>query len=774
MKYPAAMSRGLLVAALASLSLLACSRPSGLFSEANARAHVGMLAGTIGSRAVGTAANARAREYIVDQLRLAGFEVRVQEADARRPELGTTARVANIIATLPGTRREAIGVIAHYDSRPDAPGATDDGLGVAVALEAARVVAARERRQWSVMVILTDGEEAGLMGAAALVTDRDVMSRLSAYLQVESIGSDGPALLFETGPGNRWLVDPWARHAPHPRGGSFAVEIYKHLPNDTDFSILRRDEIPGLNFAPVGDSYAYHTARDTPERLAPGTIRDTGENVVSILAALDATDITQRSPDAGTYFDVAGSTGLVYGAGLGRLLAIAAIVFGVVAWVRVTATAVRMAGLLRWLLTAVWSAVGVLAAFGAMTLATWGLRESREVYHPWYARPERLSLLLVVVGALSAWTISRAGRWLPERAHGWRHPLVVWSLALPIWIALAMAGFFLAPSAAYLWGLPLLAAGVLFTVAPPRSEWAVRTASLLVLAVAAILWLRDTAILLQFLVATLGRLPIITPVFVFAALLTLSGLMLAPPLIGTLAATRRLLRPSVFTAVALVCLAVSAAAAYRAPAYTVDAPLRRILRVLQTSDGPATWEVGSNEPGLDLAPGAPAGWLPVSTASTPGGITWGRLASPFVFRTTSGSLGEAPARITQASVQAVEGGLELLVSVVPREPGLTVSFVLPPGVVPSRHNLPGLERSGAWSARYVAVPPDGILFRAAFATSDPARIGQPLVLVTSSRLPGGDGWQSLPPWLPQEHAVWTATATWALRTSIILPVPPLR
>src|SRR3954471_4243404 len=100
------MRRSLLIAA-ALAAAVACSRPSGVFSEANARAHVGMLAGTIGSRAVGTPANARAREYIVDQLRLAGFEVRVQEADARRPELGTTARVANIIATLPGSRREA-------------------------------------------------------------------------------------------------------------------------------------------------------------------------------------------------------------------------------------------------------------------------------------------------------------------------------------------------------------------------------------------------------------------------------------------------------------------------------------------------------------------------------------------------------------------------------------------------------------------------------------------------------------------------------------------
>ncbi len=131
-------------------------------------------------------------------------------------------------------------------------------------------------RQWSLLVLLTDGEEAGLMGAAALMTDREVTRRLTAYLQVESIGSDGPALLFETGPANRWLVSAWARRAPHPRGGSFALEIYKRLPNDTDFSIIKRQDIPGLNFAPVGDSYAYHTARDTPDRLSLRTIRDTG------------------------------------------------------------------------------------------------------------------------------------------------------------------------------------------------------------------------------------------------------------------------------------------------------------------------------------------------------------------------------------------------------------------------------------------------------------------------------------------------------------------
>ena len=254
-----------------------------------------MLAGTIGSRPVGSPANARAREYVVDQLKQIGFQVRVQETDARRHELGRTARVSNIIGILPGEQPDALGIVSHYDSSPDAPGATDDALGVAVTLEAARVLASAGRPRWTLLALITDAEEAGLMGAAALVTDREVTSRLRAYINLESIGSSGTSMLFETGPGNAWLVAPWARRAPHPRGGSYAIEVYTRLPNDTDFSILKTRDVPGLNFAAVGDSYAYHTARDTPERLSRETVRTTGENVVSIATALQAADITDEN-----------------------------------------------------------------------------------------------------------------------------------------------------------------------------------------------------------------------------------------------------------------------------------------------------------------------------------------------------------------------------------------------------------------------------------------------------------------------------------------------
>src|SRR3954468_15131734 len=135
------------------LILPACSRSVGVFSEPNARAHISMLAGTVGNRPIGSEANARARAYVIDQLKLYGYEVRVQETDARRPAIGRTAHVSNIIATLSGRRPEAFGLMSHYDSAPESPGAADDGLGVAVVLETARVLAARPERQWTTFVL---------------------------------------------------------------------------------------------------------------------------------------------------------------------------------------------------------------------------------------------------------------------------------------------------------------------------------------------------------------------------------------------------------------------------------------------------------------------------------------------------------------------------------------------------------------------------------------------------------------------------------------------
>ena len=748
----------------------ACGRDAGVFSEQNARAHVSMLAGTIGRRAVGTEANARARAYVVDQLKLYGYEVRVQEVDARRPELGRTAHVANVIAVLAGQRSEAFGLVSHYDSAPESPGGGDDALGVAVSLEAARVLAARPDRRWSIFVLVTDGEEAGLMGAAGLVTDREVMSRLNAYINVESIGSRGTAMLFQAGPGNRWITGAWARRAPHPRGASFAAEIYKRLPNDTDFTILSRQNVPGLNFAAIGDSYAYHTPRDTADRLSDEALRTTGENVVATAAAFDSLDITARTSWEPVFFDIGAATAVSYPAIIGWMLSAVALALGVAAWLRCVSGAVRLGGGLRWAFTALWTTLGALTTAAAMVGTAWALRASREVYHPWYARPDRMFLLLLCVGAAVAWGAGRAGAWLPPRVHGMRHPVVVWSLTLPVWVAISAAMLWLAPGAAFMWTLPLLAAAAPLMLVAPENDAAVRVASVVALAVTATLWLRNVVELLRFVVAIFGRLPVITPVYVFPALILLAAIMITPPLVAAVATPRPLRRPSLLSAVLLLTIATAGGFAYAAPAYTFEQPLRRQVRALQEPGNPgATWEVGSVEPGLDLAPGSPAGWTRQS-ASAPASVPWGRLPHPFVFRTIGPGLGPAPVDVAGLTITPVAAGYEVATTVVPKRGGLAVSFVLPAGLTPARSSLPGALRLGQWAAAFVAPTSEGLVWKASFARVDPARLREIRIAVT-------DPAPELPAWLPAERTVWAASATWvvpAAGLAPVEPVPPLR
>jgi hypothetical protein len=759
---------------IAGLALLtACARPAPRFSTENARAHLSMLAGTIGSRAIGTPENARARAYIVDQLKLYGYDVRVQETDARRPEFGLTAHVSNIIAIKTGPERGALGLVSHYDSAPDSPGGADDGLGVAVSLETARVLASRPQPRHTIAVLVTDGEEAGLMGAAALTTDRDVMDRLQAYVNVEATGSNGTAILFETGPQNPWIVKAWAGSAPHPRGMSFAVEVYRRLPNDTDFSIFKRYGIPGLNFAAVDDSYAYHTARDTADRVDDATLRTTGENTVETMLALDARDLSTRSPGEATFFDAGRTVALAWGSTVAWLIAIVALACGTLAWVRVLAASVRLGGIGRWLFYAVWTLAGVVIVALALVGGTWALRETRTVYHPWYAHPNRFLLYLLSLGTLAAWSVARLGMWIPLRARGPRHPMLAWSVSLPVWIIAAGIMASTAPIAGYLWTLPLLVAGICLLFAPIAHPAVVRSISVLVLAISGTLWLRNTIDLMLFAVALLGRLPIVTPVYAYAALMLCAAVMIVPPFVAAIAAARPMLRPSFVTALLLAATVVTAVFAYRAPAYTAANPQRRTARVIvDPAAQTATYEVAGQEPGLDLAPGGPSGWTRVSDAPA-SVIPFGRLNEPFVFRAAAAPPGPAPAVMTALAISPVQGGSELSMTVVPKQPGLTVLFVLPEGVRPARTNLPGAVVAGRWRAIFVAPPAEGVTWRAAFPPGVDAKLAGVQAAVTSARFPGGDGWQSLPAWLPQEHAVWEVRVRWVLERPIA-PVPPLR
>ncbi|MEO5755100.1 MAG: M20/M25/M40 family metallo-hydrolase, partial [Chthoniobacterales bacterium] len=234
------------------------------FSAMRAIAHLPHFAAQ--PHPTGSAANGRAREYLVAILRALGAEVRIEKTTGRhtRGKRVWEGEAQNIVATLPGTdNHRAVMLAAHYDSVPAGPGAADDGAGVISILEALRAVRAGPPLANDLLILLTDGEEAGLLGAAGFVADHpDLSSRVGIVVNLEARGSSGPALMFETSDQNGWLIPEFARAAPYPMASSLMYSFYKLMPNDTDLTELKKSGVGALNFAFTETVKNYHSAHD--------------------------------------------------------------------------------------------------------------------------------------------------------------------------------------------------------------------------------------------------------------------------------------------------------------------------------------------------------------------------------------------------------------------------------------------------------------------------------------------------------------------------------
>lgn len=748
----------LLLAAGSFATLAACRRPDSPFNVANARAHVEQLAGRIGSRPAGTDANARARAYLIEQLRLYGFSVRVQDAEAVRPEHGLTGQVHNIIAFKAGSRAEAVGLVAHYDSVPHGPGAGDDGIGVAVTLESARLLGARDRL-WSLLVLFTDAEEHGLLGAAAAVKDEEIRRRLKVYVNVEAVGTAGPGVLFQAGPGNAWMLRTWASASPEPRGASYFNEIYQRLPNDTDFTILQREGFPGLNFAAVGNSYAYHTPLDTPDRVSDEVLEGLGRTVVAWTDALEERDITIREPASAVFFDLAGLLAGAWSQPAWRLLDLAALVAALLGWLRLLLTVGRRVRPLGLALTGLWTLAGALAVAGAALGAVALLRAVREVYHPWYAHPSRTFLLILLAGASGGWVVFRLAAHLPARVRLARAPDLFWLPALTAWTALALAAAWAAPAAAYLWTLPAGAAGALIGLTTGHRRRLV-IASWMVAIVAALLWLPNALDVLPFFVPVFGRLPLVMPLYVLPVLVLAPALMVAPPIVAALAGGRGA-RPRYVTRFLLTATVFVFAWAYAGVAYTTERPERRMLRyTADVERQEAYWEVGGTEPGLGIEGRAPGGWRPAGPFH-PLGAFIDPLPFPFVFIARAPSAPPPLAAVYRTRGDADRVQLEVEIS--PGLPGLRVMLLLPEGIVPHESNYPGRLREGRWVAVYAA-PTGPVVFRLVLPPGSEDRLDE-LRAAAVTPVPGAVG-AGTPPWAPEGRATWTARATY------LLPVAP--
>lgn len=246
----------------------------------------------------GSAEHARVAAYLMDRLAAMGLTPVIGQQTGRvqwDSAMVAAATVRNIVARLPGTNPAlpALALIAHYDSVPHSPASADDGAGVAAVLEMARALS-RTPRQRDVLLVLTDGEEIGLLGAEAFFHHDPLARHIGAVINLDMRGAGGRAIMYETGPASGWLIS----HLPMSlTANSATAMVYDAMPNGSDFTMAKQAGLPGLNLALIGDPAAYHTPLATADRLNSGSLQMIGDAALAAALPVVQSDGALSGPD---------------------------------------------------------------------------------------------------------------------------------------------------------------------------------------------------------------------------------------------------------------------------------------------------------------------------------------------------------------------------------------------------------------------------------------------------------------------------------------------
>jgi hypothetical protein len=483
----------LLLVGIASVLAMAPAAPAGprapaeAFSATRAMTHISAIADD--PRPVGSAQHGEARAYLLGQLESLGWRTEVQESigmfDFGVDGTQSIAAVANVIATKPGTASTGTVLLtAHYDTVAGSPGAADDGLGVGVLLETARALNTAGASQNTVMILLTDGEETGLLGAEAFVRDRAKELGTAVVLNHEARGAGGAPMTFRMSSPNSELLEVLAG-APGAFADSSSEASFEALPNDSDFTPFEQAGLYGYDTAIMADGAYYHSPIDDPTHLSAASLQQMGDTTLALtreLAGLDLAAIGGGGEEIVTSLP----WGLLwYPQSLEIPLAIGVLVLAaVLVWV------LRRRGALTLPRVALSTAASVvlLVAAGAASYAVWRIallidpaQASAVIGEPYRPLPYRLAMLLAgLCVVVSLFALVR--RWLDAIG-----------LAVGMLVVLALAGVPLAFTLPGISGsvvqpaLVVTIGAVVAVLLPERRAAARSGVYLLALAVAAIM-----------------------------------------------------------------------------------------------------------------------------------------------------------------------------------------------------------------------------------------------------------------------------------------------
>ena len=325
---------------------LPADAPDTEFSATRAMEDIRAIAST--PRATGTPELAAARAHLASRLTALGFTWRETafplppRPAARLKSWGgdSAATGVNLIAWRRGadSTAPAVALMAHYDGVWGSPAAADDAFGVSAALEIARAIP-RETQRRDLLLLFTDAEEIGLVGARAFFgTDSaadPLADRVGVMINLESRGGSGVASMFQTSAANGALMALYGDVVRHPAANSIAVSIYERLPNNTDLTPALQRGVRAFNIANIGDARLYHSPLATPDEIDPGTVQHMGEQGLDLTRALLTRDSLPGEAPAVVFSDIFGVTMLSYAPTTGWIvLAVCALLLGLASFHR--------------------------------------------------------------------------------------------------------------------------------------------------------------------------------------------------------------------------------------------------------------------------------------------------------------------------------------------------------------------------------------------------------------------------------------------------------
>ncbi len=431
------------------------------FSAERAMKHVRRIAER--PHPTGSEAIAAVEAYITSEIRALGLSPQIQEATAVGTRYAAAGHVRNILVRVPGTRAggQAVVLVAHYDGVPAGPAAGDDAAAVGAMLETLRAVRAGPPLMHDVILLITDGEEEGLLGAAAFAREHPWAKDVGVFLNFEGRGTGGPAFMFETGAGNL-DVARMLRRAPDARGTSLSAAVYRRLPNDTDLSELLVLGKPAMNFAHLANVNRYHTSQDDVAHLSVGTVQHHGQQALAMARAFGNDSLPRPVTKDGVYFFFPGMGTFVYPEWFALVPSILALGLVVVATIRRRKEEENEAGwmgsiLLGFVAALVTMVVGLLVGYGigaALMRAHTTMADGDPRWSETYAAAVMLVVLALTMG------LHRLALWKRQSGGAELGALAWWSI-VGIVVSIVM------PAASFLFSWPLLFA-VVAAQSPPK------------------------------------------------------------------------------------------------------------------------------------------------------------------------------------------------------------------------------------------------------------------------------------------------------------------